>query len=390
MRLLMFVTVRQNWTLTDSMKLMEENLVIYKEILFFVFTNLEIMSNHYRKISIANFRGFDHLIINDFANVNVFVGANNVGKTSILEALFMLAGMSNPLMPARINYWRTLTAPTVDGVRYLFHNLDFSNKPILEADMLTGVRKLTFTPVMANDDADVTSSGMSSRSAIKQLDLDFDVIEGNGYTYHAKLYTDAGGNMQQMVDDSYREDMNCLFVSADKNDNNATSNFALLVKRNRKQEVVKALRNFDASIESVEALPDGLFMKIKAVQELMPISMAGDGIRRMVNILSTIANEDYHTVLIDEIDNGLHYSAHKCMWRTILDFARQRNVQIFVTTHNLDCLQGLKNVIQENDTFQELVHVYNIAKTKNRGFQAYKYTYVELKEAIDNEIEIRR
>ena len=164
MRLLMFVTVRQNWTLTDSMKLMEENLVIYKEILFFVFTNLEIMSNHYRKISIANFRGFDHLIINDFANVNVFVGANNVGKTSILEALFMLAGMSNPLMPARINYWRTLTAPTVDGVRYLFHNLDFSNKPILEADMLTGVRKLTFTPVMANDDADVTSSGMSSRS----------------------------------------------------------------------------------------------------------------------------------------------------------------------------------------------------------------------------------
>lgn len=212
----MFVTVRQNWTLTDSMKLMEENLVIYKEILFFVFTNLEIMSNHYRKISIANFRGFDHLIINDFANVNVFVGANNVGKTSILEALFMLAGMSNPLMPARINYWRTLTAPTVDGVRYLFHNLDFSNKPILEADMLTGVRKLTFTPVMANDDADVTSSGMSSRSAIKQLDLDFDVIEGNGYTYHAKLYTDAGGNMQQMVDDSYREDMNCLFVSADK------------------------------------------------------------------------------------------------------------------------------------------------------------------------------
>lgn len=365
-------------------------MVIYKEILFFVFTNLEIMSNHYRKISIANFRGFDHLIINDFANVNVFVGANNVGKTSILEALFMLAGMSNPLMPARINYWRTLTAPTVDGVRYLFHNLDFSNKPILEADMLTGVRKLTFTPVMANDDADVTSSGMSSRSAIKQLDLDFDVIEGNGYTYHAKLYTDAGGNMQQMVDDSYREDMNCLFVSADKNDNNATSNFALLVKRNRKQEVVKALRNFDASIESVEALPDGLFMKIKDVQELMPISMAGDGIRRMVNILSTIANEDYHTVLIDEIDNGLHYSAHKCMWRTILDFARQRNVQIFVTTHNLDCLQGLKNVIQENDTFQELVHVYNIAKTKNRGFQAYKYTYVELKEAIDNEIEIRR
>ena len=95
-------------------------------------------------------------------------------------------------------------------------------------------------------------------------------------------------------------------------------------------------------------------------------------------------------MISDEIDNGLHYSAHKCMWKTILSFVKQRNMQIFVTTHNLDCIQGLKNAIQENETFQELVHVYNIAKTKNKGHQAYKYTYEELKEAIDNEIEIRR
>lgn len=348
------------------------------------------MSKCYNKILISNFRGFDHLFINDFANVNVFVGANNVGKTSILEALFMLSGMSNPLMPTKVNYWRTLTTATVDSARYLFHNLDFTQKPVLEAGMKEGIRKLTFVPVMANDVADITSSGMSSRTTIKQLDLDFDVVEGEGYTYHTRLYTDAVGNMQQMVSSGYQEDMNCLFISADKNDNNATSNFALLVKRNRKQEVVDALRNFDPEIEAIEALPDGLFLKMEKVQELLPIGMAGDGVRRMINILSTIANEDYHTVLIDEIDNGLHYSAHKCMWKTILSFVKQRNMQIFVTTHNLDCIQGLKNAIQENETFQELVHVYNIAKTKNKGHQAYKYTYEELKEAIDNEIEIRR
>lgn len=348
------------------------------------------MSNRYRKLSIVNFRGFDNLLIDDFANVNVFVGANNVGKTSILEAIFMLAGMSNPLMPTRINNLRTWTVASVDSTRYLFHNLDFSKRPVLEAGMLEGIRKMTFTPVMTNDAADITSSGTSSRATIKQLNLDFDVVEKGEYAYHTKLYTDAGGNIQQTLDSGYREDMNCLFLSADKNDGNAASNFALLVKRNRKQVVVDALRKFDPDLESVEALPDGLFLKMRDVQELLPIGLAGDGLRRMINILSSIANEDYHTVLIDEIDNGLHYSAHKCMWKTILEFAVQRRIQIFATTHNFDCLQGLKNTMRENDAFRELVHVYNIAKTKTKGYQAYEYTYEELKEAIDNEIEIRR
>ena len=46
--------------------------------------------------------------------------------------------------------------------------------------------------------------------------------------------------------------------------------------------------------------------------------------------------------------------------------------------------------MQEEDSLRKLTHVYNVAKTKNKGFQVYSYGYDELKEAIDNEIEIRR
>lgn len=46
--------------------------------------------------------------------------------------------------------------------------------------------------------------------------------------------------------------------------------------------------------------------------------MAGDGARRMINIISSIASEDYNIVMIDEFDNGLHYSAHKLMWKILL------------------------------------------------------------------------
>jgi AAA15 family ATPase/GTPase len=59
-------------------------------------------------VTITNFRGFDSLEINGLSKLNLFVGKNNSGKTSILEALFLLIGMSNPALPNRINQIRGL------------------------------------------------------------------------------------------------------------------------------------------------------------------------------------------------------------------------------------------------------------------------------------------
>lgn len=347
------------------------------------------MKHHFQDITISNFRGFDYLKIEDLAKLNVFVGANNVGKTSVLEAVFMLAGMSNPLMPQRINHWRMQSANnSIDNARYIFHNLNFQAAPVLLATMDEGMRRLTFSPLMANDANSSLSS--SAHAAIRQLNFDYDIKKGEGYAFHSTLSVGTDGTMQQTVDKGYEESMNCIFIPADKNDGNAASNYAALVRRNMKEVVIDAIRSFDPSIETIEALPDGLYLKVKDVEELLPISMAGDGTRRMINILSSIATEDYSVVLIDEFDNGLHYTAHRLMWKAVLKFIVQHDMQLFVTTHNLDCLQGLKNAMQEEEEFQTLTHVYNIAKTKNKGYQAYKYAYTELKEAIDNEIEIRR
>ncbi len=347
------------------------------------------MKHHFHDITISNFRGFDYLKLEDFARLNVFVGANNVGKTSILEALFMLVGMSNPLMPQRINYWRMLSPNNnIDSTRYIFHNLNFGAVPVLLANMDEGIRKLTFSPLMTNDAN--SSQSTSAHSAIRQLNFDYDIRDGEGYSFHSTLFIGADGNIQQTVDSGYTEKMNCIFIPADKNDGNATSNYATLVRRNMKEAVIEAIRSFDPSIETIEALPDGLYLKVAGVEELLPISMAGDGTRRMINILSSIAIDDYPVVLIDEFDNGLHYTAHRLMWKAVLKFIVKHDIQLFVTTHNLDCLQGLKNAMQEEPDFQDLTHVYNIAKTKNKGYQAYKYAYAGLKEAIDNEIEIRR
>lgn len=348
------------------------------------------MKNQFINIELSNFRGFDHVEISELSKINVFVGANNVGKTSVLEAVFMLAGMSNPFIPTRINYLRAMSSVNADlnNARYMFHNMDFNNIPLLRASMDKGVRRLTFSPTMRGSDG--PSNGTSIHSNIMRLDFKFDTTDEGDFKFHSALFVGTDGNLQQITDNKYNEWLNCLFIPTDKNDGNATNNFAAIVKYGKKQLVVEALQEFDSAIETIEALPDGLYLKLRNMYELLPISMAGDGIRRMINIISSVFVDDYNILLIDEIDNGMHYSAHKLLWRAIMKFVIRHDIQMFVTTHNLECLQSLANAMKENPEFQTVANVYNIAKTVKEGFQAYRYSYEELKEAIDNEMEIRR
>src|SRR5262249_19976374 len=49
-----------------------------------------------KSIHIQNFRGLRDLRIDDLGRINLIVGANNVGKTSLLEALWLFQDAGNP------------------------------------------------------------------------------------------------------------------------------------------------------------------------------------------------------------------------------------------------------------------------------------------------------
>ncbi len=340
----------------------------------------------FHEIEISGFRGFDYIKVSNLTNVNIFVGANNVGKSSILEAVSMLVSMENPVMPARLNHWRSADYVSLGSTRYLFHNMDLNISPVLSARTKTGGRRLTFSPVMKNE---IDFSGDSTSVKIGRLDFKFDSRLDEEYRYHSALYLDNTGTLKQELDGNYKKEISGLFMSSEKDDSTAAESFSTLVKRNKKQIVIDAMRKFDHNIESVEVLRDGLYLKVANVPELLPISMAGDGVGRLINILSSIACEDYNVVLIDEIDTGLHYSAHKLLWSVLLDFIKDRNIQLFATTHNLECIESLDAVISSNEHLKPLASVFNVSRTKKEGFQAYRYSSSELRESIKNEIEIR-
>lgn len=95
----------------------------------------------FRNIAITNFRGIDHLEIGDFSRVNVFLGHNSSGKSTVLEAILLLMGMSNPDLPQTINSIRSRSFSTFADLGYIFHNYDLQMKPEIASELFDGTKR---------------------------------------------------------------------------------------------------------------------------------------------------------------------------------------------------------------------------------------------------------
>ena len=353
----------------------------------------------FKNIEIKNFRGIDHLKIDDFSRVNVFLGQNGSGKTSILETLLMLAGMSNPELPQAINAIRSRDSfGKFLDVRYLFHNLVLLTPPEISSEQTDETKRhLTLRmPFAFDEQAQVTTPiGQIQRSdamvQINQVEMDFEYTAGLVSNRHKSTlsFNQQGLPKARKIAEGYQEKLFASLIPASLSIANATSDLAELVKRKMKSLVVDRLLHFDDRITSVEVLSDGVFVGVEGIPELLPVSMHGDGMFRYLTIVAASANPLNNILLIDEIDNGLHYSAYKKLWEAIFALATSTNKQVFVTTHSKETLYKLNEMLEDNPDYQKELRLYTIENTLKKGIQAYKYTYEGLSGACENDIEIR-
>ena len=179
------------------------------------------------------------------------------------------------------------------------------------------------------------------------------------------------------------------FISSDLAAGNPANDLVELAKRRLKDTVTEQLRHFDSHITSLEILNNVAYVGVEGIDQLLSVNMMGDGLRRFLNIVAATANPTNNILLIDEIENGLHYSAHKKLWEAIFALATTTNKQVFVTTHSKETLSRLNEVLDERPEYREDMRLYTLANTSSKGHQAYRYTYEGLSSACENDVELR-
>ena len=87
------------------------------------------------------------------------------------------------------------------------------------------------------------------------------------------------------------------------------------------------------------------------MSRLVPVPLIGEGMRRLLSIVLAIANAPGGIVLIDEIENGLHYSVLPNVWKALADAARRNDVQVFAATHSWECLRAAHEVFSQEEPY---------------------------------------
>ena len=189
--------------------------------------------------------------------------------------------------------------------------------------------------------------------------------------------------------EGYVEKQFVSLITADLLVGSLVNDLSELFKRKQKDLIVERLAMFNKSIYTIDILNNDVYIGFEGLNELLPLGMTGDGLRRYLNIVAASANPMTNIILIDEIDNGLHYSAYKKLWEAIFALATATNKQVFITTHSKETLYCLNEMLGDHPEYQQEMRLYTIAKTLNNGHQAYKYTYEGLSGACENDVELR-
>lgn len=145
----------------------------------------------FKEVEINNFRGIKHLFLPNLKQVNLLVGKNNCGKSSVLDALFLLSGFSNPLLILRINQFRDYDSFTQEDISLNFYNMASENHILIQGQKQDGtVRTLEIAPIISESSRIVISGEQISTQALSNqeanittgLSMNFSYTLTNGET----------------------------------------------------------------------------------------------------------------------------------------------------------------------------------------------------------------
>lgn len=160
------------------------------------------------------------------------------------------------------------------------------------------------------------------------------------------------GNQFQLKLKSDPKKVDLKFQTLFQNSNNG--NFNLLSKSlekmiidKRKDELVNNLKLVDSNIVDITSFSNNMIYVDIGAKSLIPSNLMGDGFLKFLNIITNMYEVQGGVMLVDEIDNGLHYKTLKNLWRILITTAKRLRIQLFVTTHSKEALIYLKEVLEE-------------------------------------------
>lgn len=377
----------------------------------------------YRSFGIENFRCIKGLTIEPLARVNLIAGKNDMGKTALLEALWLHSGPNMPELGDRLARFRGI--PGQDPARLmhdLFHNYNSESAIELSAKGSGAVSQGTLK-VMSRprDNAVVTAApnphapSMPPRgsqeldaSAVSDTEIVFDYTDGEGRNYVSSAWwarsdrqsveaASPGFSMTLVAEGlaGHRAGMpsrpTSVFLGARQRmgTDEDLNRFGRAEIEGHADRIVAVLKQVDGRVErllTVAAPPAPMTYADIGLGRPVPVGLLGDGVGRLLSMACAFLEARDGIVLIDEVENGLHHSVLQSVWEHLDLLSQEFNLQVFATTHSYECMVAARDAFARGSDKEFCIHRLEL---QDEGIVATTYPFEALDFTLDYGAEIR-
>ena len=360
---------------------------------------------HLTTLTIVGFRGIERLSIPRLGRVTLLAGLNGVGKSTVLDAVrvFALRGDGDALdslLESRQEVVATVDEDGDDVVVPDFSALFYGREDGVSSAIEIGsgdssnTLRLEQTSVFDWPKGEwplVKQRGLGKKAAQIGLVVEFQ---------ERKRLMPWNGNLhwpQYVGDEDWPPKVRCESLGPDLPDDGQISGFwdeiALTEEEEFATDAIKLA--LTSGVERVAVVGEGsrrrwagrrIVVKLNGQPRPVPLKSLGDGAARLFSVALALANSRGGFLLIDEAENGIHYSVQPRFWDMVLRTAYRHDIQVLATTHSSDCIAGFAQAAMDNtDVEGTLVRL----DRDEQGLRAVPYSEEGLKAAADQGIEVR-
>ncbi len=362
---------------------------------------------------VENFKCFERLDLPDVSRVTLIGGRNNIGKTCLLEAIFMFYDNADPSMFIRHLAWRGIAASSADpdtlvAPAFRDFNVDHQIKITISDGIYHGTMVVKFNPshtqkTISIDLADSSNTNLQVRtdqeaSISYALDIHYQ-IDGQPERKTSLVVRQSPTSLNIQFDphpiSSFPEGMMHgavylgLQVKVPSGEN--VGRFGQLDVEKRIDQIIAFLKVLEPNLEGLSAVTllhqQPIVYADIGLNRKIPVAYMGDGMNRLLSIILAIATTKNGVVLIDEIDAGIHHSIMAKVWEGICRAARQFNCQIIATTHSYECVQAAYDGVAQAEMAREFRYIR--LDRVDTAIEGKTYTHEILGAALEHGWEVR-
>jgi hypothetical protein len=329
-------------------------------------------------LEIKNYRAFKELTIPKLARVNLITGKNSVGKTSLLEAVYLYmsddlgVGLRRVLddrdqlrQQMELRPLAEMEAEIVaqDSIRTLFYaatdrpaasSREFAIGPLgaLERQLRTQVIPYAGEGIVGQP---------TPSSSFTRVDTLYLHAKKNGSTISLPVRVALMAEHRPLTE--FDETSSCKLISSSGLSHAEVGLlWDLISLTSLEPAVISAVQILDDRIQRINLRGEPTLgerrvpmVSLGTLSDPVPLRVLGEGVNRVFWLGLGLTSVGGGVLLVDEIENGLHHSIQTQVWRAIFDLAQRLNVQVFATTHSWDCVTAFQKALADVDEREGLV-----------------------------------